>query len=422
MSDDARAKVDPPPALAGSGPKVNADELQFEALATFVRADFWCFVELMFAVLYPGQKLVYAGYLKLIATVLMRSCSHVLDADRGTSARWRLHASPMPPYSMERISSSWSPARTISPAALPIRARATGETYEIDPFRGIRFVFPGDPERLEFAVVSPECHPMPKSDRAELRRLRNTAPAYLQSAMSFGELMVVVGAFNQVQSSLRWFVDNFSSIADWRATLLRVATFRKAIVTMDELGQTASRINIAEAEGRSIQIDDLHIASPAGCVMLSETHANLDPGERVLITGESGEEKALLFRTIGGLWPWGSGRITHPAARGKKRWISRVRLEPEPACSPIARHCSDQSIPSLRRRRTIGRYGRERDEGWHASIKQWVRPRGGASSSAGSAVPDRLQPEEAVGQQCAKERSFVVSDRAAQNDAERGYR
>jgi hypothetical protein len=29
--------------------------------------------------------------------------------------------------SMESISISWSPARTISPAALPIRARATGE-------------------------------------------------------------------------------------------------------------------------------------------------------------------------------------------------------------------------------------------------------------------------------------------------------
>ena len=40
------------------------------------------------------------------------------------------------PYSIERISISWSPARTLSPAALPIRARATGETYEIDPFRG----------------------------------------------------------------------------------------------------------------------------------------------------------------------------------------------------------------------------------------------------------------------------------------------
>jgi hypothetical protein len=45
---------------------------QFEALVTFARIDFWCFVELMFGVLYPGQKLVYAAYLELIAAVLMR--------------------------------------------------------------------------------------------------------------------------------------------------------------------------------------------------------------------------------------------------------------------------------------------------------------------------------------------------------------
>ncbi|MFZ0210238.1 MAG: ABC transporter ATP-binding protein/permease [Roseiarcus sp.] len=141
------------------------------------------------------------------------------------------------------------------------------------------------------------------------------APAYLRSEMSFGELMVVVGAFNQVQSSLRWFVDNFSNIADWRATLQRVARFRKAIMSMDELGETASRINFTETEDTSIRIDDLHVASPAGCVMLSEPHSNLDPGERVLITGANGEEKGLLFRAIGGLWPWGSGRITHPVRR-----------------------------------------------------------------------------------------------------------
>ena len=56
--------------------------------------------------------------------------------ERAKLARQHLRASAMPSYSIERISISWSPARTISPAALPIRARATGETYEIDPFRG----------------------------------------------------------------------------------------------------------------------------------------------------------------------------------------------------------------------------------------------------------------------------------------------
>jgi putative ATP-binding cassette transporter len=139
------------------------------------------------------------------------------------------------------------------------------------------------------------------------------APAYFRSNISFGELMVIVGAFNQVQTALRWFVDNFSNLADWRATLLRVARFRKAIMGMDDLGQAASRIKFTEADDPSIKIDDLRVASPAGCVMLSEPHADINANERVLIAGENGEEKALLFRAIGGLWPWGSGQITHPA-------------------------------------------------------------------------------------------------------------
>ena len=74
------------------------------------------------------------------------------------------------------------------------------------------------------------------------------APAYFQSRMTFGELMMLVGAFNQVQQALRWFVDNFSSIADWRATLLRVASFRNTLSTMDELSRNASQIELAETE------------------------------------------------------------------------------------------------------------------------------------------------------------------------------
>jgi vitamin B12/bleomycin/antimicrobial peptide transport system ATP-binding/permease protein len=139
------------------------------------------------------------------------------------------------------------------------------------------------------------------------------APAYFHSRMSFGELMVIVGAFNQVQTALRWFVDNFSNLADWRATLLRVARFRKAIMGMDDLGEATSQIQFAEGAEPSIKIDDLRVAAPVGCVMLSEPHANMNARERVLITSENGEHKAVLFRAVGGLWPWGSGQITAPA-------------------------------------------------------------------------------------------------------------
>ena len=57
------------------------------------------------------------------------------------------------------------------------------------------------------------------------------APGYFGGSLSLGGLMMVVGAFNQVQQALRWFVDNFSRIADWRATLLRVVAFRDGLLS-----------------------------------------------------------------------------------------------------------------------------------------------------------------------------------------------
>jgi vitamin B12/bleomycin/antimicrobial peptide transport system ATP-binding/permease protein len=87
------------------------------------------------------------------------------------------------------------------------------------------------------------------------------APAYFNSAMTFGQLMMLVGAFTQVQQSLRWFVDNFPSIADWRATLLRVASFRNTLSTMDGLGRNAGQIELAESDDGCIRMDDLEIAA-----------------------------------------------------------------------------------------------------------------------------------------------------------------
>jgi putative ATP-binding cassette transporter len=45
--------------------------------------------------------------------------------------------------------------------------------------------------------------------------------------------MVVVGAFSQVNQSLRWFVDNFALLAEWRAALFRVIRFREALQTSE---------------------------------------------------------------------------------------------------------------------------------------------------------------------------------------------
>ena len=50
--------------------------------------------------------------------------------------------------------------------------------------------------------------------------------------------------------------------------------------------------------------------------MLEEKNWQIKAAKRVLIVGESGTGKTLLFRALAGLWPWGAGRVTHP--RGEK--------------------------------------------------------------------------------------------------------
>jgi vitamin B12/bleomycin/antimicrobial peptide transport system ATP-binding/permease protein len=138
------------------------------------------------------------------------------------------------------------------------------------------------------------------------------APLYFAGNLTFGGLMMASGAFIQVQSSLRWFVDNFSTIADWRATLLRVAAFRRAIIATDVLHDVETRIDFKDGPAGVFGIDGLQIASTQGCTLLEEAHVTIRSGERVLIIGDSGSGKTLLFRALGGLWPWGAGSITRP--------------------------------------------------------------------------------------------------------------
>jgi putative ATP-binding cassette transporter len=73
------------------------------------------------------------------------------------------------------------------------------------------------------------------------------SPAYFSGRCSFGGLMVVVGAFYQVNQSLRWFVDNFALLAEWRAVLFRVIRFREVLLT-SELGceQETSAVRLSD--------------------------------------------------------------------------------------------------------------------------------------------------------------------------------
>jgi vitamin B12/bleomycin/antimicrobial peptide transport system ATP-binding/permease protein len=138
------------------------------------------------------------------------------------------------------------------------------------------------------------------------------APGYFTGRLSFGEMMMVVGAFNQVQAALRYFVDNFPKIADWRSAVLRITGFRQAALDLDRIAVGSRRIELRNHPKGWLSFENLSIALNDGSILIDEATAEVRTGERVLIVGASGSGKSTLFRAIAGLWPWGSGVICTP--------------------------------------------------------------------------------------------------------------
>ncbi|MBI5717647.1 MAG: ABC transporter ATP-binding protein/permease [Burkholderiales bacterium] len=138
------------------------------------------------------------------------------------------------------------------------------------------------------------------------------APLYFSGKVSFGGLMMAAAAFTQAQSSLRWFVDNFGGIADWRATLLRVAGLRQMLASDLEAKQRDSRITYVDGEPGTLAIEALVVHAWSGHDRLDAERLVVHAGQRALILGTPGTEKTLLFRALAGLWPWGSGTVRRP--------------------------------------------------------------------------------------------------------------
>ncbi|MFC5496199.1 ABC transporter ATP-binding protein/permease [Caenimonas terrae] len=133
------------------------------------------------------------------------------------------------------------------------------------------------------------------------------APRFFSGAIQLGELMQISSAFGQVQDSLAWFVDNYSSLAAWRATTDRLTSFE------DSLSAQSATQGPAMATGAAaLATDGLDITLPNGKLLLSKLSLRVNPGDSVLIKGPSGSGKSTLFRAIGGIWPFGTGKVDLP--------------------------------------------------------------------------------------------------------------
>ncbi len=136
------------------------------------------------------------------------------------------------------------------------------------------------------------------------------APRYFADPNAqIGILLQTGNAFGQVQGSLSWFVDAYSGLTEWKATVDRLAGFRAAI---ERAGAEHAGIDAGRAGGPALALDGLRVDLPNGRTLIDGAAARVEPGEAVLVTGPSGAGKSTLFRAIAGIWPYGAGTVRLP--------------------------------------------------------------------------------------------------------------
>jgi putative ATP-binding cassette transporter len=137
------------------------------------------------------------------------------------------------------------------------------------------------------------------------------SPRFFSGSIPLGAIFQTASAFGQVQGSLSWFINAYTSYATWKATVDRLIGFRASI---ERVRAEAAQIQgeRTESADQRIALDHVKIELPQGSPLLNDTAIELKPHEDVLINGPSGAGKSTFFRSLAGIWPYWKGRIRLP--------------------------------------------------------------------------------------------------------------
>ncbi|MDR5821112.1 ABC transporter ATP-binding protein/permease [Caballeronia sp. LZ043] len=158
------------------------------------------------------------------------------------------------------------------------------------------------------------------------------APRYFAGAFSFGVLMQISSAFGTVSDSFSWFINSYSTLVEWRATVNRLREFKRVMRSThirEENSPATARggINLHYTSTPSLTTKDLTLALPNGTPLSRVANVSVEPGSRWLVVGPSGSGKSTLMRALAGLWPFGDGTIDAPVD-AKMMFIPQVSYLP----------------------------------------------------------------------------------------------
>lgn len=134
-------------------------------------------------------------------------------------------------------------------------------------------------------------------------------PAFLAGRVSFGGLMQIGSAFQNVVTTLSWFIFSYRDIVELAAASRRLGHF---IGAAEAAIATRAGPVIRDLDQPALRIDDIRLSTAGAGPLTLPPSLCVEAGEIVWLRGPSGLGKSSLVKAIAGLWRDGIGRIARP--------------------------------------------------------------------------------------------------------------
>jgi len=137
-------------------------------------------------------------------------------------------------------------------------------------------------------------------------------PAYLAGRVIFGGLMQIGSAFQNVVTTLSWFVFSYRDLTELAAAASRLSHFMRAAEGAIS-PQTGPALH--KTSDTRLRLRGLVLATPSGRRLAPMPDLALEAGGSYWLAAPSGRGKSTLAKAIAGLWTHGEGGIERPEGR-----------------------------------------------------------------------------------------------------------
>jgi putative ATP-binding cassette transporter len=150
-------------------------------------------------------------------------------------------------------------------------------------------------------------------------------PAFLAGKVTLGGLMQIGSAFQNVVTTLSWFVFSYRDLVELAAATARLDRF---LAAMEAASATPREILRTSSDDGGLSTRGLILRTPGSHELLRIPDLAIEPGAAIWIRGRSGLGKSTLLRALAGLWPYGEGTVRLPLDE-------RMTILPQQSYAPL---------------------------------------------------------------------------------------